>query len=95
MDNFNDQEKLTIPSIKPENIGTYACNISNEAGYEYKMVYLDILTTEPTFVETPTKNQIVSVGQTTFLRCKVKAYPSASIRWFFEGDEISNSDEYR
>merc|ERR1712213_78761 len=95
MDNFDDQEKLTLPSITPENIGTYACNISNEAGYEYKMVYLDILTTEPTFVETPTKNQIISVGQTTFLRCKVKAYPPASIRWFFEGDEIFNSDEYR
>jgi len=95
MDNFNDQEKLTIPSISPENIGTYACNISNEAGYEYKMVYLDILTTEPTFVETPTKNQIVSVGQKTFLRCKVKAYPPASIRWFFEEDEIFHSDEYR
>ena len=59
------------------------------------MVYLDILTTEPTFVETPTKNQIVSVGQKTFLRCKVKAYPQPYIRWFFEGDEIFNSDEYR
>jgi len=95
MDDFDDQEILTIPSIKPENIGTYACNISNEAGYEYKMVYLDILTTEPTFVETPTKNKIVSVGQTTYLHCKVKAYPPASIKWFFEDDEIFNSHKYR
>jgi hypothetical protein len=35
------------------------------------------------------------VGQTTYLHCKVKAYPPASIKWFFEDDEIFNSHEYR
>lgn len=94
LDHFNDLETLTISSIKPENIGTYACNASNEAGYEYAMVYLNILSKEPTFVEKPTTNQIVSVGQTAYLRCKVKAYPPASIRWFFEQGEILNSQEY-
>jgi len=94
MDKFVDQETLTIDSIKPENIGTYACNISNEAGYEYKMVYLNILTKKPIFEETPAKRQMRSKGQKAIFRCGVRAYPPASIQWFFEDKEISRSSEY-
>ena len=53
MEEFNDKEILTIPSIEPKDVGTYACNASNTAGYDYKVVYLNILTQKPYFTEKP------------------------------------------
>ena len=35
---ISDKEILTIPEISPDNVGTYACNASNLAGYEYQEV---------------------------------------------------------
>merc|ERR1711971_617980 len=91
---FNDKETLIVENVGTENVGTYACNVSNSAGYKFKEVYLNILTQRPFFVETPQKEQIVSVGQRDFhLRCKAKAYPPGSIRWFFEGMEIPLIDD--
>jgi cell division protein FtsL len=91
---FNDKETLIIENVGTDNVGTYACNVSNSAGYKFKEVYLNILTQRPFFVETPQKEQTVSVGQRDFhLRCKAKAYPPASIQWFFEGMEIPYIDD--
>jgi len=91
---FNDKETLIIENVGTDNVGTYACNVSNSAGYKFKEVYLNILTQKPFFVETPQKEQIVSAGQRDFhLRCKAKAYPPASIQWFFEGMEIPYIDD--
>ena len=91
---FNDKETLIIENVGTDNVGTYACNVSNSAGYKFKEVYLNILTQKPFFVETPQKEQTVSVGQRDFhLRCKAKAYPPASIQWFFEGMEIPYIDD--
>merc|ERR1712008_376579 len=91
---FKDKETLIIEKVGVDNVGTYACNVSNSAGYKFKGVYLNILTQEPFFVETPQKNQTVSVGQRDFhLRCKAKAYPPASIQWSFEGMEIPYIDD--
>ena len=71
MENFTDKETLTIPNITPDHIGTYACNASNLYGYEYKVVYLNILTQEPIFTEKP-RNRTVSIGQEVIMRCAVK-----------------------
>ena len=91
---FSDKNELIIPEIKPEDVGTYACNVSNRAGYEYHEVYLNILTKEPFFVEKPKKEQTVSIGMEAYLRCKAKGYPNPSIKWFFEGKEILNDSDY-
>ena len=53
LDAFSDKNELTIPSVYPHNVGTYACKASNRAGYDYKSVYLNILTQSPTFNEIP------------------------------------------
>ena len=53
LESFTDKETLTIPSVNPSHVGTYACNASNVAGYDYKMVYLNILTQPPFFIEKP------------------------------------------
>ena len=50
---FSDKNELTIPSVFQHSVGTYACNASNQAGYDYKSVYLNILTQAPIIVETP------------------------------------------
>jgi len=91
---FKDKETLIIEKVGTDNVGTYACNVSNSAGYKFKEVYLNILTQKPFFVETPQKEQTVSVGQRDFhLRCKAKAYPPASIQWSFEGMKIPYIDD--
>ena len=50
---FSDKNELKIPSVFQHNVGTYACNASNLAGYDYKSVYLSILTRAPYIVEKP------------------------------------------
>jgi len=91
---FSDKNELTIPSVFQHSVGTYACNASNQAGYDYKSVYLNILTQAPIIVETP-RNRTVALGQETILRCRLKGYPEPSLQWFFEGNAISNeSDNY-
>ena len=53
LDAFSDKNELTIPSVYQHNVGTYACKASNQAGYDYKSVYLNILTQSPVLIETP------------------------------------------
>ena len=53
LEEFTDKEILAIPSINSGDIGTYACNTSNSAGYDYKLVYLNILNEAPIFTERP------------------------------------------
>lgn len=79
-----NESHLTIERINTDDIATYACNISNIYGYDYKVVYLDILNQQPIITETP-RNQTVSIGQEVILRCAAKGYPSPTIRWTFNG----------
>ena len=38
---FNDKEILDIHNIDVPKVGTYACNVSNLVGYDYKMVIIN------------------------------------------------------
>ena len=67
LEDFRDKKVLTIDDVDTADIGTYACNVSNIAGYDYKMVYLNILTQAPIFRETP-RNRTVSIGMEVILR---------------------------
>eukprot|EP00095_Tigriopus_kingsejongensis_P010522 maker-scaffold45_size475391-snap-gene-3.20 protein:Tk10522 transcript:maker-scaffold45_size475391-snap-gene-3.20-mRNA-1 annotation:"neuroglian isoform x1" len=84
---FADMSTLTINRMSQDDIGTYACNVSNLAGYDYKMVYLNILTQAPIFLESPT-NRTVSINQEVFLRCSAKGYPEPEVQWTFNGSPI-------
>ena len=53
---------MTIERVNKEDEGTYACNASNVAGYDYKMVFLSILTQAPIFIEKP-RDRTVSINQ--------------------------------
>ncbi len=53
--------KLVIHNIGVSDVANYACNASNVAGYEYKDVYLNVLTVAAVITEGP-RNQIVSKG---------------------------------
>lgn len=87
-----DRPRLTIPSITTDDVAAYACNASNEAGYDYKTVYLSILTQEPIFIEQP-RDRKVSIGQEMILRCGAKGYPKPQIYWMFQGVNITNASE--
>ena len=53
--------KLVIHNIGVGDVANYACNASNVAGYEYKDVYLNVLTVVAVIIEGP-RHQIVSKG---------------------------------
>ena len=72
MEDFNDKEILDIHNVDRSKVGTYACNVSNLVGYDYKMVYLNILFQTPIIFEEPKELQTVSIHQDAILRCGVK-----------------------
>ena len=72
IEDFNDKEILDIHNIELSKVGTYACNVSNLVGYDYKMVYLNILLQKPYLIEKPKELQTVSIHQDAIIRCGVK-----------------------
>lgn len=93
IEDFNDKEILDIHNIELSKVGTYACNVSNLVGYDYKMVYLNILLQKPYLIEKPKELQTVSIHQDAIIRCGVKGFPQPKIQWFFQGDEIKNNTQ--
>ena len=80
LEEFNDKELLEIEAMEPSKIGSYACNISNDAGYDYKVVPVNIIHQKPKFDESPS-SQKKSVGQGAIFRCRVKGYPEPTTTW--------------
>ncbi len=82
---------IEIDPIGKDDVGVYACNATNEFGYAYKMGFLQILTEEPSFTESPRDRQVV-LGQEVFLRCRAKGYPIPTISWTFDGETIDSDN---
>ncbi len=61
MPNQTGRGELVIHNIGVGDVANYACNASNVAGYEYKDVYLNVLTVVAVIKEGP-RSQIVSKG---------------------------------
>ena len=85
--------KLVLNNIGSADVGNYACNASNVAGYEYKDVYLNILTVTAAIYDGP-RDQIVSKGSNVSMRCEADGFPKPSVTWFLNDTAISDSDKF-
>lgn len=85
--------ELVLHNIGPADVANYACNASNVAGYEYKDVYLNILTVVADIVDGP-RDQIVSKGFNVTVRCRTEGFPKPSIQWFLNGSLIEGSEKF-
>ena len=81
LEEFNEKEILEIEVMNTSDIGSYACNISNDVGYDYKTVPVNIIHQKPRFDESPS-SQKKSVGQGAIFRCRVKGYPEPTTTWY-------------
>jgi len=86
--------KLVLNNIGSADVANYACNASNIAGYEYKDVYLNILTVSATIHDGP-RDQIVSKGSNVTMRCETDGFPKPSIQWFLNETAIADSDKFK
>ena len=86
---------LIIPSLSTSDVANYACNASNTAGYEYKNVIVNILTSVARIREGPRSQLVASRGSNVTLKCVTDGYPAPSISWSVDGDLIQDSDKYR
>ena len=86
---------LIIPSLATADVANYACNASNIAGYEYKNVIVNILTTAARIKEGPRAQLVASKGSNVTLKCVTDGYPAPTITWSVNDVEISaNDDKY-
>lgn len=86
--------RLVLHNIGPGDVANYACNASNIAGYEYKDVYLNILTLPATITEGP-RDQVVSKGSNVTIKCKTEGFPLPTISWFLNDEPIQGSDRVK
>mgnify|MGYP001195513494 CR=1 FL=1 len=85
--------QLILHNIGPADVANYACNASNVAGYEYKDVYLNILTVAADITDGP-RDQIVSKGSNVTINCEAEGFPKPNITWFLNNTQLTPSDKY-
>ena len=81
-------DSLVIESFDISSQGTYACNVSNEHGYDYRNVFLSVLKEEPEFIAEPL-SQETNTATSLWLNCLVKGYPIPDVIWKFQNDAES------
>merc|ERR1719228_2881576 len=84
---------LVIPSLGEMDVANYACNVSNEAGYQYKNVIVNILTVSARITKGLPKELMVSRGSDVILPCSAEGHPAPSIVWRKDGEEVEEDDE--
>lgn len=87
----NDTYELIIPNVKPEDEGSYKAVLTNDIGD--KETHCKVTVTQPTELTCDFgEQQVISVGQTIHLSCKVSGRPQPDVTWTKDGKEIKASD---
>ena len=84
---LNNDNSLTIVSVKEDMVGTYACNATNLAGYVYKSVRVNILKQAPIILEKPMSKNI-SINSKGIIRCSVGGYPKPKTSWKYNNVDV-------
>ncbi|XP_073994362.1 obscurin isoform X3 [Rhodnius prolixus] len=83
---------LNIPHFKEEYSGKYKVRAYSVAGHADTQCYVKLAMLAPMFSKTLGRAQEVEQGDPLELRCKVEASPSATVKWFKDGEELKASD---
>lgn len=79
---------IVIKKLKKQDTGNYGCNATNELGYVYKDVYLNVLALPPEITEPPRQEATVD-GRTVTLNCRVFGAPKPVVKWIRNGLELT------
>ena len=78
--------KITIRNLRKSDTGNYGCNATNNNGYVYKDVYVNVLELPPEIVERPQDTATVQ-GTDVELTCKVFGAPRPEVKWLYGGED--------
>jgi neuronal cell adhesion protein len=81
--------KITIRNLKKTDTGNYGCNATNDVGYVYKDVYINVLALPPEITEYPEKMARTVDGTTMTLKCRTFGAPKPIVKWFHDNDELT------
>ncbi|KAK7076289.1 ATP-dependent DNA helicase chl1, partial [Halocaridina rubra] len=83
-----ENNKIMIYNLTKADTGNYGCNATNEHGYVYKDVYVNVLALPPEIRTPPTDVQSVD-GQDVNMTCRVFGAPKPRITWIRDGHELT------
>lgn len=82
------KNKIVIENLIKNDTGNYGCNATNNLGYVYKDVYINVLALAPEITEAPRDTQVVD-NKDVNMTCKVLGAPKPNIRWIHDGKELT------
>uniref|UniRef100_I3J4E4 receptor protein-tyrosine kinase n=1 Tax=Oreochromis niloticus TaxID=8128 RepID=I3J4E4_ORENI len=86
---------LQIDAVRPQDAGSYVCEVRNGKGVSSKSVWLDVY--ERGFIDLmPANSSIFQVrsGESLSLKVRIVAYPKPHISWSFKGHELRNTTDH-
>ncbi|CAB0012839.1 unnamed protein product [Nesidiocoris tenuis] len=83
---------LSIPHFKEEYAGKYKVRAYSLAGHVDTTCYVKLCQLSPSFSKSLGRALEVEEGEPLELRCKVESSPSATVKWFKDGEELPESD---
>jgi len=82
-------EKITIRNLVKTDTGNYGCNATNDIGYVYKDVYINVLALPPEIIKAPAKQARTVDGKVVTLSCRTFGAPKPIVKWFHDNDELT------
>ncbi|XP_063870133.1 neuroglian-like isoform X1 [Scylla paramamosain] len=83
-----EPEKIIIYNLTKGDTGNYGCNATNEHGYVYKDVYINVLALPPEIRRPPTDVMTVD-GKQVNMTCRVFGAPKPRITWIRDNEELT------
>ncbi|KAL3982171.1 hypothetical protein ACH3XW_46105 [Acanthocheilonema viteae] len=87
-----DSSVLSIYPFQRSDVGKYTCVASNRNGQVQHSFELQILNNSAPFIVDSPESKVVNPGEQVTFVCRAAGQPPASIKWYFNGVEISHGD---
>ncbi|MCL4126177.1 UNVERIFIED_CONTAM: hypothetical protein GTU68_009196, partial [Idotea baltica] len=81
-------DMIKIFNLTAQDTGNYGCNATNDHGYVYKDVYVNVLALAPEIRVAPSDVQTVD-GKNVNMTCRVFGAPKPRISWFRDNQELT------
>ena len=100
---ISDASILTIDAVGIDNVGTYVCTVTNDAGYGSNMSSLyskfnacvfkinTMLSIVPPIVEISLSDERVAINGSALFTCDYNSAIPVTVTWYHNGDVISNN----
>lgn len=82
-------QQIIIRNLRKSDTGNYGCNATNDIGYVYKDVYVNVLALPPEIISAPAKQARTVDGKPVTLSCRTFGAPKPIVKWFHDNDELT------